>query len=253
MGISGWLSSASLDQSGSADGERTQPRLVVTMTQFRSFASLITLCLALSASGAAADTIGSPLVQRETRDYNIGGLFVYDLQLGPVGSRVVEWGFYSHGATNGVQGSTGAGNAITPLLFEHLGGYQFQIVGVGTTRTNANTGAQRFDFQLVDGSAVVGANTYFGWRDGDSGGAQLNDGSIELNYDKGPGLFYYPTNAPTRLEGPIGLGATFSFTQASTQDRTYSVQVTTVPDGGATLLLLGLGLAGLGSLKRQRG
>ena len=131
----------------------------------------------------------------------------------------------------------------------------FKIVGIGTTRTNLNTGIQRHSFGLSTAVRHRRPNTYFGWRDGDVSGDQVNDGSIELDLGGGPGLFYVPTDAPATFDSAIAVGNSFAYRR---RPRRWHVGAHLLRRGDRPRqrrrsLLLGMGLAGLTAFKRWRG
>jgi hypothetical protein len=92
------------------------------------------------------------------------------------GYQLQNWSFCNrHGAAQ-------QGRVVTPLIFKKTGD-TYQLTGIGTTRTNAGTGAQTFPFEPVAGTAEVGEDHYFGFFTGDRDG-KPNAGVIE--YDEAP-------------------------------------------------------------------
>lgn len=84
------------------------------------------------------------------------------------------------------------------MLFSGTG-LGLEVAAIGTTRTNATSGAQTYDFGLVSGTATIGANMYFGWRDGNAGGSIINAGTIQLDLAGGPGTLYHTSVAGVYL------------------------------------------------------
>jgi hypothetical protein len=160
------------------------------------------------------------------------------------------------------RGSAQTGNMITPLIFTKSGG-NYVVTGVGATETITVSGPQTFNFVLTDGSALVGASTYFGYRDGTvstgSGTAPGNDtiafsaaGSGALiqyfgsaSYGTSPNIFVGESFNPggtTVAGGPEPGGLAYSSSQLP---RIYSLNATdsAVPEPGTIALMLGGGIA----------
>jgi hypothetical protein len=97
----------------------------------------------------------------------------YEQEFAGDGYRLQTWSFFN--GNRGVQ----QGRSVTPLIFhKHEAG--FELTGVGTTRSNAGTGLQTFEFEVVAGSDMVGDGDYFGWYDGDSTSVP-NAGVVEFD------------------------------------------------------------------------
>jgi hypothetical protein len=89
------------------------------------------------------------------------------------GYRLESWSFFND------NGQAQEGRVITPLVFKKEGG-QYQLTGIGTTRTNTGEGVQTHPFEVVEGSDEVGAGYYFGWHTGDAAGSH-NPGVVEFD------------------------------------------------------------------------
>jgi dienelactone hydrolase len=87
----------------------------------------------------------------------------YDQEFAGSEYRLETWSFFND------NGGAQQGRRITPLVFKKEGD-RYQLTGIGTTRTNAGTGVQTFEFEPVDGSALVGDGYFFGWHTGDREG-----------------------------------------------------------------------------------
>jgi hypothetical protein len=210
----------------------------------RRLGVLLLVVLAFAGIGFA-DIQGSALIQRSYAgaDTCIGCLFAYiPFQPQDVGGHVTDWGIYA----------SQAGNDITPLLLEKGSGFNFTIVGIGTTQHPTTTGVQWFSFGLDTGVDTVDANTYFGWRDGNASGSVTNAGTISLDLNGGPGLEYY-IGPPYQFSGGISVNQTYGFINASTDTRSYSVEAV-VPEPSAILLLgfFGVGLSAFSGALRRR-
>jgi len=206
------------------------------------------MCWLILAFSVHADVLGSALIQRSYpgTDYCTGCLFAYAAVPGAdVGQTLSSWAFYAAAnpsdPTNG--NPTGAGNMITPLLFQSAGGDNLTVVGIGTTHARSGTpGVESYSFGLISGTATLAAGDYIGWRDGGTGAGQGNNGTISLDLGGGPGLYYSPSSLS--YGGAVALGNTFAFTNNSTTARSYSVEFTTTPEPGF-YGILALGLSGL--------
>lgn len=212
------------------------------------FVSLSIPILLLAASGQAS-MIGNPVVTGTQVDTCNGCTFVLldPFPAGDLGFNVVSFSLFAFQS----------GNQITPLLFSQSGG-NYTVSGVGTTQTIASAGAQTYSFGLTGGSSMVGASTYFGYRDGTI--AAGNQGTIAFNAagsgaliryfgSAGSGTspntyvgeFFNSAGGTTVAGGPEagGLGYTSQILQ-----RIYSVQATatdasSVPEPGAISLMFG--------------
>jgi hypothetical protein len=210
--------------------------------------AIVLVCvMTLLAAGAYADVFGSALIQRSnsygTPDTCVGCLFAYyAVPAADVGQTLDDWGFYSD------QLST-TGYSITPILFLSLGSNNFEVEGIGTTRTNtAPSTIQQYSFGLVSGSAVLQAGEYLGWRDGTADGSIVNSGTISFD-QSGQGVWYAGYGA---YNGAIAVGETIGFAHDyDTPVRTYSVDGSTVPEP-ASILLFGICLLGVGKTLRRR-
>jgi VCBS repeat-containing protein len=108
---------------------------------------------------AGSQSYGSPLVARVSRDGANGFVFT---SLDPImlNGNVESWSFYSDG---------GGGRQVTPILVEEVAGDMI-VRGIGTSRLNAASGLQSFDFGVVEGSAAVtNGNFHIAWKDGTDG------------------------------------------------------------------------------------
>jgi hypothetical protein len=196
-----------------------------------------TLMFFALASTLPAATIGNNLTTRTGID-GCGGCYSV-LNVAPnVGDSILTWSFFGDHSTS---------LKITPFVMDISTDV---ITGVGTTRTTT-TGLQGpFNFGLVSGSALIGANTRFGWRDGTTSTA--NGGSIDFDSVSGgpntgtTGYWGFSVTAPATFTAGTSLGAP----ENGNSGRYYSVQVTTgIPPTGvpepATGLLAGSILTGL--------
>jgi hypothetical protein len=126
------------------------------------------------AGGAPLETIGNPVVDAPLVDGAVGSLFVQTSSPFTEAGDVVSWRFFNGGVPT---------REFTPLLLEKVGS-DYLIRGIGTTINSNGSGEQNFAFNLAAGSANVGANYYFGWKDGgqgtnNTGVAEWFDGTVE--------------------------------------------------------------------------
>ena len=187
------------------------------------------------AVASQASMIGNPVIQRDLFDTCNGCSFALSTPFPVAGEAVVTWSFWADAT----------GLAITPLLYD-WNGSNFVITAIGTTQVPTALGAQTYDFGLVSGSAVVGANTYFGYRDGtvDAG----NTGTIAFNDStSGTFMYYFGDGAGGPNPNPfVGEVMTLGSVQGGELQRNYSIEADTssVPEPSAWLL----SIAGLGVL-----
>ncbi|MCX7893546.1 MAG: PA14 domain-containing protein, partial [Burkholderiales bacterium] len=111
---------------------------------------------ASSAVVALPTVVGNSLVSWTSLDGAIGSLFLGDAftQAG----RVTKWSIFA--------GSFSGSRLLTPVIFQDAGDGKYRITGIGATRSVTASASQKFDFDLVSGSDVVGPGYYLGWKDG---------------------------------------------------------------------------------------
>jgi hypothetical protein len=109
--------------------------------------------------GAALETVGNPVVDAPAVDGASGSLFVQTSSPFTEEGDVTSWRFFNGGPPV---------RQFTPLVLEKVGA-DYLIRGIGATINSDGSGEQNFTFNLVSGSANVGANYYLGWKDGGQG------------------------------------------------------------------------------------
>jgi hypothetical protein len=170
-------------------------------------------------------TIGDPVIERTYIDTCDGCSFALSTPFTDTGDLVSTWSFWADTT----------GRSLTPLLYT-FNGTNYVISGIGATVTVTALGAQTYNFNLVSGTDVVGADTYFGYRDGTP--AVANQGTISISDSSSGTLMYYFGNGTT---GPnVSLGQ--SLTATGELPRNYSVQAETqssAPEPSGWLLLAG--------------
>ena len=167
-----------------------------------------------SAGGSVipGETKGFPLRSRTQTDGASGSIFVFPTIPFTQDGRALTWTFFSN------DGGT-VGRTLTPLLFRKSGD-AYEITGIGTTRTNAGTGEQPFDFSLAAGTDTVQAGVhYFGFKDGSD--TADNKGVIEWDNNTADTIVWFGGGHA----GDLSPGN--SFVPNLTLARTYSVQMST--------------------------
>ena len=159
------------------------------------------------------------LISRQTTDSGSGIVWIvsqrngFDQQFVDGGYELDSWEFFND------NGDAQKGRLITPLIIKKDGD-SYTLTGIGKTRINTGAGLQAFPFELVEGSAEVGAEHYFGWHTGDSTGKQ-NAGVAEFD------------NAPRdqmtilALDGKLGgqkIALDARYREQSSYPRKYSIR-----------------------------
>ncbi len=204
---------------------------------------LIANVLGLTVLGAGlvfGDTIGNPVIERVDHDTCVGCSFALATPFAPASGTLSTWSFFADTT----------GRSITPILYTLTGG-QFDIVGIGTTRTVTTLGVNTDPFGLVTGTdAVTGSNFYFGYRDGGAIFGTGNEGTVSLSYTSTGTLMYYFGNGSP--DGPENVGISVGQTMlgGGLLQRNYSISATTVPEP-MTASVAVFGLLALGFLGRR--
>lgn len=163
--------------------------------------------MTVDGGGGGVETIGNSLVDRPFLDGAAGSMFVMTGNPFTAAGSVDQWSFFNN---NDVV----ATKQITPMLIEDVGG-SYVIRGIGATRMSSGTGAQSFAFDLVSGSAAVGPNVYFAWKDGGNGSD--NEGVPAFDTPTGDSARWFGGGHTTFGVGEnLGAGTAFG--------RTYSIQ-----------------------------
>jgi len=167
------------------------------------------------------ETNGFPLINRSTLDGAFGSVFVLPNMPFTKESTVLSWRFYS-------DNSVAVGRKITPLIFKKVGD-DYEITGIGRTRSSDGSGVQSFDFDLVSGSAEVAASGYyFGYKDGDN--TTDTKGVVEHDQNTSDVIIWFGENKA----GQMVVGHSFSINL--TLNRTYSIEVSTGGGNFGTLV-----------------
>lgn len=201
----------------------------------------LVLSLGFATAAPAQETVGNPLVNgADGIDTAAGAIFV-ELDGFSQPGTLSSFGFF-----NNESGT--AGRQLTPLVLEQVGS-DFFVRGVGAAVTNAASGAQTFPFALTEGSAAVGPNFFFGYKNGTDADPN-QQGVIEFSFTPGAtSERFFGTNFANNLNPGTNLGAgTFLGPNIGQQERTYSLQATAIPEPAA----LGVAAVGLLALRRRR-
>jgi hypothetical protein len=182
------------------------------------------------------ETIGNPIVDGPLVDSAVGAMFVMTGNPFTAEGTVSEWSFFNDNLV------APPPLDITPLILEDVAGSVF-IRGIGQTRSVSGIGEQHFDFDLVSGSDAVGANRFFGWKDGSNGAN--NTGVAPFDGPAGDFVRWFGGGHTTFAAGD-NLG-----TPNLVLERTYSLEAHAVPEPTAALLAL-VGISGMTTLCRYR-
>lgn len=186
-----------------------EPARFVRLGWMASRSAVVLLVVAaFGATSAHADeTVGNAIVARGFTDSANGSVFLHDEPFSASGT-LQSWSFF-HQETF---------PQITPVLFEAVGG-QYRITGIGATRPVTGSGDSTYAFELVAGSASVGPNSFFGWKDGgngtnNTGAPEWTDGGVAVDW-LGGGHTNFAVNGVFNVA--LGLNRTYSVS-ASTVD-----------------------------------
>ncbi|MCH8043377.1 MAG: tandem-95 repeat protein, partial [Planctomycetes bacterium] len=194
-------------------------------------------------------TIGSDLVDRSANDTARGQVYIYAADTFAANGIVSEWSFFDN---------DGSGRNVTPLVLQVIddnGVTDYTVRGIGTTVTSNAGGVQTQIVDIVAGSGVLVSGQYtFGLYDGAIN--DLGDGAISLGSTNG-GVVDATINSPlgdwvfTPTQSfTLSLGTTFSVSpdigevqlntggDGSSNNRTYSAQMTIVDDGDYSVPLV---------------
>ncbi|MEX2186527.1 MAG: PEP-CTERM sorting domain-containing protein [Pirellulales bacterium] len=174
-----------------------------------AIASFWTVC---PRSTFADEIVGNAIVPRGLTDSASGSIFTHDESFAATGT-LQSWSFYHQDV----------GLQITPVIYELTGG-QYTITGIGASRPVSGIGTHDFAFDLVAGSANVGPNSFFGWKDGGMG--LNNAGTVEWTNGGGVVDWLGPGHTTFAVNDVLSIAA-------GALSRTYSIQANSV-DGASS-------------------
>ncbi len=151
------------------------------------------------------ETEGNPITSRTETDGVGGNVYVLESRPFLQDGVMFDWTIWG----------TAAGS-ITPLILQRDDFGDYVVTGIGQTRTvAANAGSQTFAFSLQSGGAQVGAEYYFGWKDGTAAGG--NNAPV-MRYTSNAGQSVRTLGAHSTVASMDDYGAGTSLS------RTYSIQ-----------------------------
>ena len=161
-----------------------------------------------------ATITGDALIDRSMNDSANGAIFI--VPDGVFSGQVTEWAFYDNDDAS-------PDRQVTPLIVEQTAATQYQIVGIGTTRTTDETGQQSYAFGLVSGTDQVGPGRFFAWKDGSNGAD--NQGVIDWDANTQDRILYLGGGKTS-----FSIGNSYGLALAPLE-RSYSVQFDDVFQG----------------------
>jgi hypothetical protein len=218
----------------------------------RGFCTIL-FCGLIFVGSAMANVYGPPVVNYGNLDTCAGCAFPL-VQI-TAGQTVASYSFYDGQ-------SAASSNYLTPLLFEETAPGTFSMIGIGASSTGFTANAVNTEtFTLAGGTATAGADTFFGYLDGQISGQTGttftftgNAGTVSTTYPGNGGPDQYFLGNGGSGPGSLTLGsstAANSFVGVGQATRTYALDVTTTPEPGF-YGLMALGLSGLGIVVSRR-
>ena len=206
----------------------------------RDYASAVRL-------GGIVEQVGFGTFDGNTVDGATGVTGVLDDHGFTKAGQVTHWHIWSDVASR-------AGLSVTPMLFEADGQGGYVVVGIGAPGVSDGSGLQMFEFELVEGTDLVGPGIFPGWWDGNHLTGAANQGVIEWKNNLGSGLIpLFPDvdgfALGDTLGGPNGQNpfGTSPFRRAYAIN--FTTQVIPVPEPVSASLLV---MAGAALLRRRR-
>ncbi len=209
-----------------------------------SAAAAWVMCVA--AGSAHATTLGNPLTARTYATDFPPGAEPYDLLVvnnTPLPTGTLDAFLAYNQVSPGGSPTGSAGHSFIGYILRPAGGSQFDVV--------YDTGVITVSVVAVD--TVISYPASFNLQAGDL--FAHYGGGIPVDVGGGTDQLYFPTIGPAPLVGSTITLGSGSYPFAS-QDRTYSIAVevsTSVPDGGTSFAMLGLGMALLGVARQKLG
>lgn len=169
--------------------------------------------------------IGNPLVNADDSSGNPGDI-IFDATTAQVTITgvITSWSFFDDDDLD-------PNVVITPMILRHVGGNEYEITGIGLTRTTTETGAQTYPFDLQSGTdqVVADGTYYFGWRNANPDGSLHHAGGVDAAFTGNLSFFSNSSESAT----PVGSVVSFGSFQA-----TYSYSATVIPSPEADGALL---------------
>lgn len=196
-----------------------------------------------AAPASAAVVVGNPANPAGTVDTCRSCTFVINQGFGVPGLVVTNYNFYAVQA-----------GPITPLLFTRAdsgNNAPFTVSAVGQQNT-ALVGVNAFAFNVLSGSNLTTANTYFGF-------AYTINGIVGFNYDNPAGSGLGTFVAPEAFNFGLGQSFTANFSgqpanaYEALNARSYSISAIAVPEPATwAMMLAGFGMIGFGLRSRGK-